>query len=331
MLLNNDPAAGVRMRKTMTSPVRSWCFTVACLVFTWRHVSTGAQETDFDVRDAEIGIRVGEIEVATFVHTHPEIPRPHFSALRTSGGTLVTRNVPPRADADKTDHAGIHSGLWLSFGDLNGNDPWRLKSRVRFDGLLEPPQVDEHDARFVIAHRYEAADGKPLCREVSRFCVERLDDGVLIRWTAEYHPDPGELTFGDQEEMGLGLRVATPLTVEAGQGGRILDASGRRNGDAVWGTSADWCDYAGPLDGRWSGVTLMTSPDNFRPSWHHARDYGLLVLNPFGRHALTGGPVSQVSVKHRESLVLKFGIFIHETATEPDCDLTAAFRRFAAP
>jgi hypothetical protein len=184
---------------------------------------------------------------------------------------------------------------------------------------------------LVIAHRYETSNGQPLCREVSRFGVERLDDGVLIRWTAEYHPDLDELTFGDQEEMGLGLRVATQLTVEAGQGGRILDASRRRNGSAVWGTSADWCDYAGPIDGRWSGVTLMTSPDNFRPSWHHARDYGLLVLNPFGRQALTGGPVSKVSVRHGESLVLKFGIFIHETATEPDCDLTAAFRRFAAP
>jgi hypothetical protein len=33
------------------------------------------------------------------------------------------------------------------------------------------------------------------------------------------------------------------------------------------------------------GVALLEHPSNFRhPTWWHARDYGLLSANPFGRH-----------------------------------------------
>ena len=46
---------------------------------------------------------------------------------------------------------------------------------------------------------------------------------------------------------------------------------------------ADWCDYDGIINQRQVGVTLIADPQNFRPSWFHARDYGLLLANAFGR------------------------------------------------
>ena len=73
--------------------------------------------------------------------------------------------------------------------------------------------------------------------------------------------------------MGLGVRVTTPIAVK--QGGTMLDAMGRRNEHEVWGNAADWCDYSGTVDGRHAGITIMCDPQNFRPSWLHARDYGL--------------------------------------------------------
>ena len=38
----------------------------------------------------------------------------------------------------------------------------------------------------------------------------------------------------------------------------------------------------------------MPGPGNFGRSWFQARDYGLLVANPFGRRYFTGGEPSRV-------------------------------------
>jgi hypothetical protein len=109
-------------------------------------------------------------------------------------------------------------------------------------------------------------------------------------WDSEF-TGVREFAFGDQEEMGLGIRVATPLRVEAGDGslppgnGTMTDSEGRKNGAEIGGNSADWCDYSGSLNGQRVGMTIFCHPKNFRPSWFHARDYGFLAANAFGRAA----------------------------------------------
>jgi hypothetical protein len=69
---------------------------------------------------------------------------------------------------------------------------------------------------------------------------------------------------------------------------------------------------------------LMPDPKNFRRSWFHARDYGLLVANPFGRQAFTKGKPSQVVVKKGETLTLRFGVLVHDS----DLDCKAAYNEF---
>lgn len=93
----------------------------------------------------------------------------------------------------------------------------------------------------------------------------------------------------------------------------------------MWGQTADWCDYSGRDQDRWLGITLMPHPGNFRPCWFHARDYGLLVANPFGRNAFTKGERSRVVVKAGETFRLRFGVLLHAAMTDGSPDLTAAF------
>jgi hypothetical protein len=133
----------------------------------------------------------------------------------------------------------------------------------------------------------------------------------------------GDLDFGAQEEMGLGVRVATPLTVQAG--GRILDAEGRQNEKQVWGKQADWCDYSGVVNGQRLGMTIMPDPGNPRRCWFHARDYGVLVANPFGPRA--GGP-DRTLVKKGDTLRLRFGVLVYATPADRPVDLKAAFEEF---
>jgi Methane oxygenase PmoA len=92
----------------------------------------------------------------------------------------------------------------------------------------------------------------------------------------------------------------------------------------VWGKAADWCAYAGTIDGRRAGVLLMPHPENFRRSWFHARDCGLLVANPFGRNAFTKEEKSKVVVRKGQSVRLRSGMLVW--SGEPD--LGAAYRAY---
>ena len=116
--------------------------------------------------------------------------------------------------------------------------------------------------------------------------------------------------------------MATPLAVA--KGGRIINSNGLRNEAEVWGKQADWCAYAGKIDGRRAGVMLMPHPENFRRSWFHARDYGLLVANPFGRNAFTRDEKSEIVIPKGQSLRLRFGVLVW--SGEPD--LGAAYRDY---
>jgi len=94
----------------------------------------------------------------------------------------------------------------------------------------------------------------------------------------------------------------------------------------VWGQQADWCAYRGTLDGKSVGIAILPHPDNFRRSWFHARDYGLLVANPFGERAFTKSAASKIHVKKGDAFRLRFGVLVF--AGDPD--LSAAYRDYAA-
>ena len=110
--------------------------------------------------------------------------------------------------------------------------------------------------------------------------------------------------------------------------GTMLDAQGRKNEKEIGRNSADWCDYSGPIADNHIGMTIFCHPENFRPSWFHARDYGLLEANPFGRHAFHKGDVSKVVVKPGETLRLRFGVLLHSEPPGNQPDLAAAYQDY---
>lgn len=284
-------------------------------------LAAGEPVVSFDRADDAVVLRIGDARVGRYVLRDAAVPRPYFVDLKTLGGRQVTRVHPPREGQDAVDHPGMHTGLWLSFGDLNGNDYWRLKARTEHVRFVEDPKGEAGRGGFVARNRYLAADGKSAVAEEDFRCTLRtVRHGYRLDLASEFRPLDSELAFGDQEEMGLGIRVATPLAVDRKQGGRILDSAGRRNGAEVWGKTADWCDYSGTIDGQWVGLTILCHPKNFRASWCHARDYGLLVLNPFGRRAFTKQDASRVVVKNGETFTLRYTVVVHESPAESDYD-----------
>lgn len=248
--------------------------------------------------------------VAEYVFADKKILRPYFANVHAPGGQRVTRNHPPVEGRDAVDHAENHPGLWLAFGDISGHDFWRNQGRIEHVRFTEKPATSDDELTFATQSKLVTREGKELCQLASRFLLADRKDSWLLVWDATFHSDEGDFTFGDQEEMGFGVRVATALTEKAG--GAIVSSTGQKSAAATWGKAARWCDYSGQIDGRPAGVTLLAAPANFRESWWHNRDYGLMVANPFGRAALKQGERSTVTVKRGEDFRLVFGAVFHD-------------------
>lgn len=277
-------------------------------------------------RDGAITISFSGQRVGDYVYRDEQIPRPYFANLCAPGGIQVTRNHPPQPGKDDTDHATLHPGVWLAFGDVNGQDSWRNRAAIKHQRFTEPPAVRDGRLTFATESRMLTTNGQPLCTLLSRITLATRPAGYLLVWDATFSATEGDIVFGDQEEMGLGVRVATPITEK--NGGRITSSSGLETANGTWGKAHDWCDYSGVIGGQRVGITLMTDPANFRPSWFHNRDYGLMAANPFGRKSMKQGEESRVVVKQGEELRLRFGILLHATESDDALDLDAAYRDF---
>lgn len=300
-----------------------------------RALAADAPKVAFQREPGKVQITIGGEPVALYVYEDAEITRPYFAHVHAPDGLQVTRHHPPIAGQDKMDHATFHPGIWLAFGDLSGSDSWRLQAPVVHEAFLEEPHGGPGQGSFAVRNRYldQQDKTKTVCEEDCKYTICLQPAGYLLTWDSTFSSDH-EFSFGDQEEMGLGFRVATPLRVEAGDGsippgnGTMTDAKGRKNGAEIGGNSSDWCDYSGTLDGQHVGMTIFCHPDNFRPSWFHARDYGFLEANPFGRAAFHKGEPSKVVVKPGEKLRLRYGILIHSGPVGSSPDLAAAYQDY---
>jgi hypothetical protein len=263
---------------------------------------------------SSVTISAGRQPVASYIFADEKIARPFYAHVFTSDGIAVTRNHPPKA-GEPDDHADMHPGIWLAFGDLSGHDFWRNKGRVKHGEFLAEPKVEERQITFTVRNEYVAmlkGSEKKVASETCRHTWRLQDGNLLLTLDSEFAPaDAAQpLVFGDQEEMGLGVRIASPLRVKDA-GGEIVTDSGQHNEKETWGKQFRWCDYGGDIGGRRIGITLMPHPGNFRQSWFHVRDYGLMVANPFGQNAFTRGEKSQVEVKTGKKLRLRFGVWVH--------------------
>lgn len=287
---------------------------------------TKIRKTGFDLirQQNALKIHLDGRFIGSYVFRHKHVKRPFFAHLKTRAGVQVTRRFPPRKGIDATDHATMHPGLWLGFGKLGGSDFWRNKGRVvheRFDGK---PKVDRKSATFVTINRYERPDGSVVCRQRTRYTLSKQTDGWLLTIDTRFSSKK-PFAFGVQEEMGLGVRVATPLTVK--NGGAILASHGGTNEKGTWGKTGRWWDYFGTIKESSVGVMIMSHPTN-RPVWSHSRDYGCLVANPFPVDRKENRGKTTV-VKPGGKLRLRFGVLIHDHATGKKFDRKAVYRSYA--
>lgn len=260
--------------------------------------------------------------IAEYVYADSEIWRPYFCHVRTPSGREVTRHHPPRQGVDADDHATMHPGIWLAFGDINGQDFWRNKARIEHVRFTQPPTPAANQLSYATESRLLSEQGSALCQLINHFKLQSCPGGWQLAWTATFQTGSQAIVFGDQEEMGFAARMATPLTEK--NGGLIVNSQGLKTAGKTWGQPADWCDYSGQLADHALGLTLVPAPLNFRSSWWHNRDYGVFVANPFGRKAMRQGEQSAITVAPHQEFRLGCWAVIHEGA---DYDPAATYDR----
>lgn len=318
---------------------------VVALTFTWFTLAQAGEklrtESDrrgqdslgvaFKKQDGEMVILVNGKHFATYVWSDPKTTRPFFKDIRASDGTTqLTRNHPPR-DGDFMDHETYHPGIWWGFGDVGGNDYWRMKAKIMGGEFVDAPVGGAHRGSFAVKNRLLSnGNDRMFCEQLCRFTIRSLPFGILMICESTLVRNEGDFWLGDQEEMGLAFRVATPIATKSKPGGQIRDSDGRTDRDSLRTNQADWCDYSGPIDGKYGGIMLMNDPQNFRKPWWHAVDTGLLVANPLGESELSGrGKKRQnVLVKKGEPFRLRYGVLIHLHESSNDFDEKAAYASF---
>jgi putative membrane-bound dehydrogenase-like protein len=285
------------------------------------------EDHHFKVQTAEgrLLISLDDQAVTEFVYADNDIHRPYFANVRLANGLQVTRNHPPVEGLDATDHATMHPGIWLGMGDINGVDFWRNKGRMQHRRFVVEPEVSAGQLTFATECQLLDEQRQPIGQVTHWFKLLARPCGWLVTWHAQFEASERELVFGDQEEMGFGARLATALTEKSG--GRILNSKGLLSARDTWGQAATWCDYSGRLDDQMVGVTLFASPNNFRESWWHNRDYGVFVANPFGREAMKQGERSAWIVPQGEEFTIAFAALVH---SGEDIDFANEYALFAA-
>src|SRR5690606_4503279 len=96
---------------------------------------------------------------------------------------------------------------------------WRLQAPVRHKGFSDAPQSNNARAFFTVDNDWLDSNSQHvIAREHSRYQFVIRPDGLLVNVQFELRPVDGALTFGLQEEMGLGVRMQSGLRVAGGSG-----------------------------------------------------------------------------------------------------------------
>ena len=249
------------------------------------------------------------------------IKKPTLFPVRSASGTAVTRGFPlePRP-GERVDHPH-QVGLWFNHGDVNGLDFWNNSDAIPaarapkmgaiVHRAVRGAQDGAGEGTLDVTMEWVDHQGKALLREETRF-VFRAGPGLraidrITTLTALGAP----VTFTDNKEGVLGMRVARALEQPATQPEIFTDASGHASavpvldndgvtgryrssegleGDSVWGTRGRWTKLSGVVQGEPVTLAILDHPQNPGfPTYWHARGYGLFAANPLGHKVFSKG------------------------------------------
>ncbi len=245
------------------------------------------------ISEQEDRIRI-EIDGRLFTEwCHQDWKAPYLYPVIGPNGENITRHFPMKDHVphEQQDHPH-HRSIRFSHRNVNGMSFWSPDSRQGgHDARIELERIESitsgKTGELIFWNRWNGDEALVL-REKVRLVITPIENQqVILDYDLELHAGEIPVTFHDEKDGGLAVRVAGTMKVEDRStktgNGTIQNSRGDRNGDA-WGKRAEWADYSGPdASGKIVGVAIFDHPSNLRfPTHWHARTYGLLTANRFG-------------------------------------------------
>ena len=285
-------------------------------------------------------------ELVTRYHIGKDVAKPYFYPAYAPGNIPVTRAWPMEKGAPKetTDHVHQKS-IWFCHGDIipegievkqkikgiKGVDFWSENVGHGIIAVVEVGEPKNTGNRSVIATKNEwrTADDIKVLDESRVFRFEKLPSGNrLLVLEIDLHASVCPLVFGDTKEGSMGVRVNDEIIGK--NGGHFTNADGKIDEKEIWGHPSPWCDYVGSIGGKTAGIAIFDDPANKPSAVWHARAYGLMAANPFGRDGSfpsQKGNTDLFKMAKGDHLKLRFGVLIHAGDTK-EAKVAYAFEAF---
>lgn len=313
-------------------------------------------------KEQRVDVMIGGQPFTSYIYPST-IKKPVLYPLRTANGTIVTRGFPldPRP-GERVDHPH-HVGMWFNYGDVNGLDFWNNSDSITADkrsgyGTIVHKKINKTSnskdkGELDITAEWVTPEGNALLREDTKFIftgdattrsVERITTLTALN---------KEVSFKDNKEGMLGIRMARQLEHPSNKPELFTDASGKatsvptmnnegvagmyhssegKTGDDVWGTRGKWVNLAGNINGENVSVVVMDHPRNVgHPTYWHARGYGLFAVNNLGQKAMSNGKEElNFKLAPGKSVTFRHKVLIHSGDKMPEEQIQSAYQRFAS-
>lgn len=279
------------------------------------------------------------------------IAKPVLYPIKSAQGNDLTRGFPlePRA-GERVDHPH-HIGIWFNYGDVNGLDFWNNSDAIPEDkksgyGSIVHTEIlstkeSREGAELEVAADWVAPDGRILLKETTQFVFSAEGDKRVIDRITTLTAHGQEVSFTDNKEGMLGIRVARELEHPSDKPEIFTDASGIATavptlnnegvtgmyrssegieGDDVWGTRGKWVNLSGEIKGEKLSLAIVDHSQNpGYPTYWHARGYGLFAANTLGQKALSAGKEElNFKLADGESVTFRYRIVVNSGSALTD-------------
>ncbi|MCS7047013.1 MAG: PmoA family protein [Gemmataceae bacterium] len=293
-------------------------------------------------------------QLVTRLHTL-RYAKPIFWPLHAPNGAALTRDWPmaQRAPNKALDDHPHQKSAWWCHGDVIP-EGLKLTSRVKgVEGVdfwseakghgrqivthVSEPKIEKNKATVVLKIEWRSADDQKILDETRTIHFYNLGTARLIVMHSDLFASVTTIIFGDTKEGSFGIRVNDQIRADTVGKGKLQLAEGivaqgikSEAFNPCWGKVSAWCDASGPIDGKVAGIAIFADPKNPHATCWHARGYGLVAANPFGRSK------SFPSLKDRKDLVrlakgerlqFRYGLFLHDGDAETGA-VADNYRRF---
>ncbi|HBE97894.1 MAG TPA: hypothetical protein DDW68_12055 [Verrucomicrobiales bacterium] len=253
---------------------------------------------------------------------------PYLYPLVGPSGTGLTRSFPMVKDVagEQSDHPH-HRSFWFTHGNVNGHDFWH---DPKHNSKIQHQSFENVKGGTFTANLHWTHKDKIILKEKRTYQFEKLSDKALSIVVNSQITAEIDAKFADTKEGSFALRIAPTLRHKGNVAkGQLANSEGQIDGK-VWGKRAKWVSVHGPdSKGQATVITMMDHPENLRhPTWWHARTYGLIAANPFGKKDFGEKESGDYNLKRGKTLTQRYGILLESGKFDKEA-VAKSYQKFA--